>query len=197
MNVLQLNSSSLGYYGTERVVVTLSAALEEMGISTVVGAFLNTAKTIHLEALDQAKSKGLKTEQISCHGRLDRRAILAIREIVDRHKIDVIHCHGIKPDLYAFLATRHSNIALVSTCHLWIFDSSKAWLISALERCILHAVDRVVAVADHIIPQLRRFGVQGDVIYNGIDPRPFYQSVPAVRQEMNWGDRPVIGAIGH
>ena len=195
MNILQLISSSLGFYGAERVVVTLSAALEEMGANIVVGAFLNTAKTIHLEVLDHAESLGLKTERIPCHGRLDWRAVLAIRSIIERHKIDIIHCHGIKPDLYAFLAARHNNIALVSTCHLWAFDSKKEWFISALERCILHAIDRVVAVSDHIVPQLRRFGLRADVIYNGIDVAPFYNSVSDFRQRMNWCGRPVVGAI--
>ena len=42
MNVLQLISSRLGFYGAERVVVTLSAALDGMGVNTTVGAFLNT-----------------------------------------------------------------------------------------------------------------------------------------------------------
>ena len=196
MNVLQLISSGLGYYGAERVVVTLSDALQGMGVNTIVGAFLNSAKTCHLEVLDQAELRGLKTERIPCHGRFDRRAVLSIRNIVKNHKIDVIHCHGIKPDLYSFLATRHGNIALVSTCHLWTFDSPKEWLIAALERCILHGIDRVVAVSDHIVQQVRRFGVQAVVVYNGIDLRPFSNPVYDFRRKMNWCGRPVIGAIG-
>ena len=195
MNVLQLISSSLGYYGAERVVVTLSAALEEMGVHTVVGAFLNSAKAIHLEVLDQAELRGLKTERIVCHGRFDREAVAALREIVEHYKIDVIHCHGIKPNLYSFLATRGSSIGLVSTCHLWTFNSMKEWLISALERCILHAIDRVVVVSDQMIPQLQRFGVRADVIYNGVDVGLFRSPVSDFGREMNWCGRPVIGAI--
>lgn len=196
MNVLQLISSSLGYYGAERVVITLSAAvLEEMGVNTVVGAFRNTAKTSHLEVLEQAESRGLATVQIACHGRLDRQAVVAIRDIVERHKIDVTHCHGIKPDLYALLALSRS-VTVVSTCHLWTFDSPKEWALSALERCILHASDRVVAVSDHIVPQLRRFGVRADVIYNGVDLEPFNHSGSNFKRSMNWSGRPVIGAMG-
>ena len=195
MNVLQLISSSSGYYGAERVVVTLSAALEKMGVNIVVGAFQNTAKTVHLEVLDQAESQGLRTERISCSGRLDWQAVLSIRGIIERHKIDVIHCHGIKPNLYALLAARHDNIPVISTCHLWTFGSKKDWLVSALERCILHAVDRVVVVSDHIIPQLRKFGVRADVIYNGIDLEPFYKPDCDFKKKMNWCGRPVIGAI--
>jgi glycosyltransferase involved in cell wall biosynthesis len=196
MKVLQLISRSLGFYGTERVVVTLSAALEEMDVNTVVCAFVNSAKTIHLEVLDQAKSRGLKTEQIPCHGRLDRGAIRALCGIVERHEIDIIHCHGIKPVLYAPLAARHKNLGLINTCHTWDFDSTRDSVISVLERCILHAFDRVVVVSDHMVPQLRRFGLQADVIYNGIDVQPFSNSSSDFGDRMNWCGRPVIGAIG-
>jgi glycosyltransferase involved in cell wall biosynthesis len=196
VNVLQLISSGIGYYGAERVVVTLSAALEDLDVNTVVGAFLNTTKTIHLEVLDQARLRGLKTERIPCHGRFDWQAVLAIRSIIERHKIEIIHCHGIKPDLYAFFAARHFNIPLVSTCHLWTFDSKRDWLVSALERCILHGLDRVVVVSDHIIPQLRRFGVRADVIYNGIDLAPFSHPAFDFKMKMKWCGRPIVGVVG-
>lgn len=196
MNVLQLISSSLGYYGAERVVVTLSAALEEMGVHTVVGAFDNSAKSSHLEVLDQAALCNLETEQITCRGRFDRHAVRTIQDIVERHKIDVIHCHGIKPNLYAILAARRSKVALVSTCHSWIFNSKKDWVVSALERCFLRGVDQVVAVSDHLLPPLGRFGVRAEVIANGIDLKPFRNQDPEFRRRMNWSGRPVIGAIG-
>ena len=196
MKVLQLVSSSLGFYGTERVVVTLSAALEEVGVDIVVAAFVNTAKTIHVEVLDHAKSRGLKTECIPCHGRLDRRAIRTLCDIVERNEIDVIHCHGIKPVLYSVLAARHMNVRLINTCHTWDFQSVKDSFISALERCILHAFDRVVVVSDHMIAQLQRFGLRADVVYNGIDMQPFSHSSSDIKHRMNWCGRPVIGAIG-
>lgn len=194
MNVLQLISSRLGFYGAERVVVTLSAALDEMGINTVVCGFVNTLGAMHLEVLDQARSRGLKTEQIVCNGRLDRNAVYTIRDIIERHNIDVIHCHGIKAVLYALLAGCR-GVALVGTCHLWTFDTGKEWVISALERCMLHAIDRVVVVSDQILPQLIRFGVNADVIYNGIDLEPIRSPGSDIRQKMNWGRRPVIGAV--
>src|SRR5262249_17918458 len=99
MNVLQLISSSLGYYGAERVVVTLSSALEEMGVTSVVAAFDNTSKEKHTEVVDEAGRLGLRTEAIPCQGRVDWNAVGMIRKIVERHNIDVIHCHGIKPVL--------------------------------------------------------------------------------------------------
>jgi glycosyltransferase involved in cell wall biosynthesis len=195
MNVLHLISSRLGYYGAERVVVTLSAALEEMGVTSIVAAFHNTVRTTHLEVLEEATARGINTERILCNGRFDWKAVQAIRDIVDRNSIDVVHCHGIKPVLYALLASP-KGVALISTCHLWTFESGKAWAISAFERCMLHAFDRVVAVSDQISPQLRRFGLKSDLIYNGIELAMVRGSDWEIRKRMNWGSRPVIGVIG-
>lgn len=195
MNVLQLISSSEGYYGAEHVCVTLSAELERMGVKSVVGAFRNCSKAVHLEVLDHAKLAGLQTEEITCRGRFDLGAIHSIRSVVERHKIDIIHCHNIKPSLYSCLASHNRPVALVSTCHTWHINSVESWLVSVLDRCILHAVDRVVLVSDHMKPQIRRFGLRGTVVYNGIDLKPFSQVTSNLRQRMNWGDRPVIAAV--
>src|SRR5437016_3373239 len=88
MNILQLISSGVGFYGAEQVVVTLSAELAKLGRHVTVGAFLNGAKPRHLEVLDVAKTYGLETAEISCSGRLDWKAVGAIRTLVRRHAID-------------------------------------------------------------------------------------------------------------
>jgi glycosyltransferase involved in cell wall biosynthesis len=196
VNVLQLISSNLGYYGAERVVVTLSAALEEMGVHSVVTAFLNTRKEINVGIKEKATARGLTTEEIVCRGRFDRNSVVSLREIVARYQIDVIHCHGIKPDLYALLAARKSKIALVSTCHLWVFEDKKDWLISAMERGLLLGFDDVVAVSASIVPQLRRFGIRAKVVDNGIDLTPFRVPQSDLIKRMGWEGRPIIGAIG-
>jgi glycosyltransferase involved in cell wall biosynthesis len=196
VNVLQLISSRLGYYGAERVVVTLSAALEEMGVHSVVTAFLNKGNATYVEIKEKANEHGLTTEEIVCAGRYDRNSVSSLREIVARHQIDVIHCHGIKPDLYALLAARNSNIALVSTCHLWVFDDWKDWLISAMERGLLRSFDDVVAVSASIVPPLRHFGIRAKVVDNGIDLKPFRNPQSDLSRRMGWEGRPIVGAVG-
>jgi glycosyltransferase involved in cell wall biosynthesis len=194
MNVLQLISSE-GYYGAENVCVTLAAELRRMGVTSVVGAFRNSAKAVHLEVLEHAERAGVRTEEITCQGRYDRSAIQAIRSLIERHKIDVIHCHNIKANLYAWLLARYRNVALVSTCHGWCITSAKSWLLSVLDRCILHAMDRVVLVSDRMKPQIRRLGLRATVIFNGIDLKPFPHPTSDLRRKMNWGERPIIATI--
>jgi glycosyltransferase involved in cell wall biosynthesis len=196
MKVLQLISSSYGYYGAERVCVTLAAELEKIGVDSVVGAFRNAHKASHVEVLDHANEFGLETEEITCQGRFDWNAVLAFRELVQRHKIDIIHCHNIKPNLYSWLAARKVDVALLSTCHSLNTGTAGGWLISVLDRCILRSFDRVVLVSDHMKPQVHRFALPADIIYNGIDLAPVSRPKSDLRERMNWSERPVIGAIG-
>jgi len=196
MKVLQLISSSYGYYGAERVCVTLATELEKMGVGSVVCAFRNTHKADHLEVLEHAKQSGLITEEITCRGRFDWKAVEMLRDVVQRHKIDIVHCHNIKPNLYTRIAIRGSGVPILSTCHSWHTGTLRGWLISILDRLILLRFDRVVLVSEHMQRQIRRFGLAGDIIYNGIDLEPFMVRSSGLREEMEWSDRLVIGLIG-
>lgn len=195
MNVLQLISSSEGYYGAEHVCVSLSLGLKQIGVNAVVSAFRNSHKAVHVEVLDHARQLGLQTEEIESEGRFDWNSVRAIHSIIERHDIQIIHSHNIKGTLYAYLATRGRNVGLISTCHTWHINSVESWLLSILDRCLLHVDDRVVLVSDHMMPQIRRFGLKADVIYNGIDLTPFHHESTDFRQQMGWGERAVIAAV--
>jgi glycosyltransferase involved in cell wall biosynthesis len=196
VNVLQVISSRLGYYGAERVVVTLSSALEEMGVRSIVTAIVNQGQAPNVGVKEKASELGLTTEEITSKGRIDRNLIVSLREIIARHQIDVIHCHGIKPGLYSLLAARNRKVALVSTCHLWVIDNTRDWLISAVDRGLLHAFDEVVAVSASMAPHLRSFGIHHKIIDNGIDLKPFRNPQSNLISEKGWQGKPIIGSIG-
>jgi glycosyltransferase involved in cell wall biosynthesis len=56
-------------------------------------------------------------------------------------------------------------------------------------------MDRVVVVSDQILPELRKFGLKANVIYNGIEIEPIRSPASDFRQKMNWCGRPIVGAI--
>jgi glycosyltransferase involved in cell wall biosynthesis len=196
VNVLQVISSRLGYYGAERVVVTLSSALEDMGVRSIVTAIVNQGQASDAGVNEKARKLGLTTEEVISKGRIDRNLVGSLRELITRHQIDVIHCHGIKPGLYSLLAARNRKVALVSTCHLWVIENARDWLITALDRGLLHAFDEVVAVSASMAPQLRSFGIPHKIVDNGIDLKPFSNPQSTLIQERGWQGRPIIGAIG-
>lgn len=168
-----------------------------MGVRTVVGAFRNSAKAVHLEVLEQAERAGVKTEQIDCSGKLDRRAIARIKALLEQYDVDVIHTHGIKSDLYALLASGKRGVRLVGTCHSWTMDSLKHRGISLMDRLLLTRFDGVAIVTESLRPRLLRLGVKDERVHtidNGIDCTPF-SSLNTDTHQSTQGDRLVVGAV--
>jgi glycosyltransferase involved in cell wall biosynthesis len=208
MRVLQLISSS-GYYGAEAVAISLSQALQQSGIDSVLGVFRNSNRT-NLEVAETAKTKGLSVELVSCNGRADRQAWLAIREVIRRERVDLVHSHGYKSHLYGHFAARGMNCQTVATCHgyhtrnspkngVLNFSEAKVWGYRKIEHALLPRFDRVIAVSDEIACSLRTAGVQArrlTVIPNGIDVSEFESARPAPDLEEVKGGRLAVGLVG-
>ena len=174
MTVLQLISSG-GFYGAERMCVTLSA-VSAMGVRVVVGAFRNSAKQSIWKFLTMAEQAGLQTEQIDCKGRLDQSAIKRVQALVETNDIDVIHTHGVKSDRMRFLLREAvTSVSLAPVIH-GTTDSLKHRAISILDRLLLRGFDSVAIVTDSLRTRLRCVGVREErirTIDNGIDTEPF------------------------
>jgi len=177
--VLQLISSE-GYYGAESMLVNLATSLDGAGCRNVVGVFRN-GHNPHVEVGERARRNGLAVEVIPCSGRLDRRALRTIREIIYNQGIDIVHTHGFKANLYGTLAGAPLGVPLFATYHLdWPDRGLALYGYHLLDRVILHCFHKVIAVSEPIARSLRRSGLGRKkilTIANGIDMVPF-SSVP-------------------
>ncbi|MGC9198117.1 MAG: glycosyltransferase family 4 protein [Acidobacteriaceae bacterium] len=178
MRVLHLISSG-GMYGAEAVILNLSRTLNQQGHASIVGVFSN-ASNPNLQLHELALAESIESHQIPCHGQIDRSVPSAIRSLAASVQAEVIHAHGYKADVYAWLAMRGSDsqrrIPLVSTCHTWYDDNPLVWLYGALDRKVLRSYQAVIAVSDNVRTRLLAAGVSADQIHfirNGIDLRPF------------------------
>jgi glycosyltransferase involved in cell wall biosynthesis len=197
MNVLQLISSG-GYYGAENVVVSLSESLENKICKSVIGLFHNDFQR-NEEFVRQAERRGLAVQQIICRGRWDWQTVRAIREILDRLNIDILHTHGYKADIYGFLATRKRKLPIVSTCHLWTHDTVAVRCYDYIDSLFLRRFDAVVAVSETIAKSLRRSGVHGSkirVIDNGIDLHSFSPTHATLSERTDKRQNLVVGTVG-
>jgi glycosyltransferase involved in cell wall biosynthesis len=197
VNVLQLISSG-GYYGAENVVVALSESLEGKNCRSLIGAFEHRPHQIE-ELTRQAQRRGLTVLPLLCRGRWDRQTMRAIREILISQKIDVLHTHGYKPDIYGYLASRGFGIPRVATCHLWTDDTSSVRAYEFLDSLILRRFNSVVAVSDAVAERLLGSGIQSSrirVIENGIDPRYFCQTRDTVTDASGQARTLVVGTVG-
>ncbi|MFP5234136.1 MAG: glycosyltransferase family 4 protein [Acidobacteriota bacterium] len=185
MRVLHLISSG-GMYGAEAVILNLSRTLNQQGHASLIGVFSNAANP-NLQLHQLALAEGIESHQIPCRSQIDRSVPAAIRSLAASTQAEVIHAHGYKADVYAWLAMRgyrsRSGLPLVSTCHTWYDDNALVWLYGAIDRRVLRRYQAVIAVSDGVRARLLAAGVPAGRIHfirNGIDLRPFSSA----------GDRP-------
>jgi glycosyltransferase involved in cell wall biosynthesis len=182
MRILHIISSG-GMYGAEAVILNLSRTLNEQGHSSLLGIFSNSSRP-NLELHEHALAEGLESHLIVCNGQVDRTVPASIRALAASTNADLIHAHGYKADVYAYLAMRKTSTPLVSTCHTWYDDNLLLWLYGAIDRRVLRHYAAVVSVSDDVSQRLRSSGVAADRIHlirNGIDLRPFTHATPSLR----------------
>ena len=197
MKILHIISSG-GMYGAEAVILNLARTSNEGPHHSILGVFSNSSNP-NLQLYERATQEGIESYLIPCTGQIDRKAIGSIRDLVQRTDAEVVHAHGYKADIYAYFAFRASGVPLVSTCHNWLDNDRKAFFYGVLDRLILRAYTRVVAVSEGVRQRLLKSGVKAkniSMIRNGIDLRPFDRASAGVKDELGWGAYPIVGLVG-
>ena len=197
MRILHLISSG-GMYGAEAVILNLSRTLNEQGHASIIGIFSNSSNP-NLQLHERALAEGIESHLIACNGQVDRSVPASIRALAASTNSDLIHAHGYKADVYAYLSLRNSTSPLVSTCHTWYDDNRLVWLYGVIDRQVLRHYNAVIAVSDDVRQRLLRSGVSADRIHfirNGIDLRPFTNAAPSLRRLAAQPDGLLIGWVG-
>lgn len=197
MNVLHLISSE-GFYGAENVVAALARDLQQSGHAACVGVFEN-AHVAPNSVAHQFESRGLHIIRIPCRHRFDLAAVRKIRGIIASEEIDLVHSHGYKSDIYAWLAARQLQLPIMATSHLWTRQTAAIRFYEFLDGLVLRRFHAVAAVSQRIAGQLRQAGIAEEkisVIHNGIDLSPFDAAAPVLKSELQAGGRRLIGTVG-
>ncbi|HYZ85187.1 MAG TPA: glycosyltransferase family 4 protein [Bryobacteraceae bacterium] len=198
MNVLHLISSE-GFYGAESMLVSLASASAQYGCTCHVGVFRHL-QSPHTEVAARAEVLGLSTCLIDCKGRFDFGAVQQIRRIVVDRQIDVIHAHGYKADLFAYLAAFRVDVTLVSTCHNWPDRRFSMRAYAALDRLFLRQFDWITTPSPEVAEILKHSGVHAarvTFVRNGVDTARFRPGLPDRRAELGCdGNSFVVGFVG-
>ena len=185
MRVLHLISSG-GMYGAEAVILNLSRELnaDERDLSCL-GVFAHAGQPVPVLHEEALRSQ-VRSDLLPCKGQIDPSMLKEIRSAVDRVGAEIVHAHGYKADIYAYLALRgRHRPALVSTCHTWYDNDLAVRLYGAADRWVLRSFDQVVAVSVEVQKRLLDAGVSGDriqLIRNGISVAPFGKAMEARAQ---------------
>jgi len=199
MKILHLISSG-GMYGAEAVVATLASNLQCLGEDTLVGIFDNAHRPKN-DASDRIEKAGLKVIRIPCRGRVDLQTVRAIRKLIRTEQIDILHTHGYKADIYGYFATRRLGILIIATRHnqRGLQHTLAIRLYEFFDILFLRRFNVVAAVSDLIAGELLRAGVaphKVTVIGNGIDLSLFVGASPTLSEELDKGQRLLIGTAG-
>lgn len=87
--------------------------------------------------------------------------LAAIRELTERlrqERIDLLCCHGYKPNLVGRPAARRRGIPVIAVSRGWTRATWKVRLYEALDRFHLRCMDRVVCVSEGQAEKVRRAG---------------------------------------
>ncbi len=195
--------SNIGFYGAERVVLELAKGLKARGHQPIVGVIHNL-RNPHYDFESAAQNAQLPIKVFDSRRPWDWRTIKAIRAFALQEKIDVVHSHGYKADVYAWLAGRGGGWPLVSTCHPWLETDSnrKAKIYAKLDKLVLSRFSHVVAISEGVRKEYlasRSAKRHIDVIANGIDLDTFEVSAnhPELRQELSIANGArIVGAVG-
>jgi glycosyltransferase involved in cell wall biosynthesis len=190
--------SSEGRYGIENMLITLACSLSRLGCNCVIGVFRDS-RFPHLEVAEEARRRGLTVEIIDCHGRWDSHAVAKIRRLIIEYGVQIVHPHGYKADMYAFVAASKMDAGLIGTAHNWPNKRFTMRAYAAADRIILRRFDRVIAVSDIVAGMLRRWGMPEQklaTIYNGINVSEFEQAPPRLGLLPGSACRTTIGFVG-
>jgi glycosyltransferase involved in cell wall biosynthesis len=196
MRILQLISSG-GFYGAESVLLNLSTELKRCGHECQLGVFEN-AHNPNAEMARRAQESGLDTTVIPCIGRVDWGAVRAIRALAQGGLVDLIHTHGYKADLYAYMAMRRSDVPLVATCHSWPGKDRSMRFYGWMDRFMLRYFDCVAAVSESTKAKLLAAGHASNrvtKISNGV-PIGDVRDRAGASQGDTVGNRLRIGTVG-
>lgn len=170
------------------------------GFHPVVGV-INNKTNPHTEIADEAEKSGLSTVIFPCNGQFDLKLVLQIRKFIKDHKIDLIHSHGYKSNLFGLLASC-PNVPRIATNHNWLKSHWKLRIYCLFDSIWIRFFNRIVAVSDGIFKEMIKYRISKPkitIIDNGIDLDRF-NNLPCsgiLKKEFHFsGSLKIIGTVG-
>lgn len=152
--------------------------------------------------LDRVHELELPVDVVETRGHLDRRYLMALRSIVRRHRIQLIHAHLFSPAVYASAVGLMTGTPVIATFH-GVSDITAAGIGGYLRYLLLGRATRLVCVSESLRNELlaRQPVPEGRVslIHNGVDMAVFgAANGSAVRDELGVSDDELlVGALGN
>ncbi|MCX7015190.1 MAG: glycosyltransferase [Candidatus Sumerlaeota bacterium] len=192
------------YAGPSRTVVNLMAEDVRRGWRTTL-ALLERRGRPQERLRREAAAAGAEVVSIPLRGPFNPLALWRLRRLLKKREVDILHCHGYKPELYGLLANRgRRRRPIVATAHGFTGQSVRMHLYEALERRLLSRFDRVFAVSESLRRTLIGLGLSPKAVIHaptGFDFRSFAPPEARIVEELHrrWAGYqrfPIVGTLG-
>lgn len=204
VRLLELRNTYKWGGGPDKTIL-LSAERHDPTRVSVVVAYIRDVQDHGFRIAEKARARGLTFYEIPERGKFDLRVLRAIRDIVIRHDINLIHAHDYKSDFFAYLLKHwlwRRRIVLLSTAHAWVILGPRGAFYRRLDLLLMRRFDHLIAVSHATKAEMVAAGVPPEaisVIHNGIDTEAWSRTRVTVDLREELGLRqafPVIGYVG-
>ncbi|NOZ06332.1 MAG: glycosyltransferase family 4 protein [Chloroflexi bacterium] len=182
--VLHVRQSSR-YLGLERLVLQAAAPLRRQGYETAI-TILYTNRGLPPDVsrslpplhpmIEAAKPYRVEVEQILDRSKWPGDIVRRIGQKIRAGQFDLLHPHGTKEDLVAFLVARRTGVPVVATAHGFSRTFRRLRLYRLLDLLLLRTFPAVIAVSEAMRGELVAAGVRPErvrVVHDAIDSDDF------------------------
>lgn len=187
--------------GPGKTIMESARSLHDTEFRVTIAAH-NFGKEHKNPYLDQVNAQGFDQVLIPIRNQYDPEVVTRLIRVLKEKRIDIVHTHGYKSDLFGLIAARLCGIKAVSTVHGWIQNNLRAKLYVRMDKFLLRWFDRVIAVSDRIREALLQAGIPGRklvTIHNAINLERYSPDLGSdiLRKQYGLSSRNnLIGTIG-
>jgi len=181
---------SAGIYGAENVVINLSREMLKCDdYEPVVGCIVQSGCE-KVALCDIAPQYGIEAHTICINNLTLLKDLPRLGRQLKDLQVDLVHSHGYKASVFAFIAKLYSGIPVMATCHLWFEGGGcplKKRFMIALEKIFYRFFPVVVGVSENIRQVLINVGIQEEqirVVKNGIVLSDYRPLAPVVKEKL-------------
>jgi glycosyltransferase involved in cell wall biosynthesis len=145
--------------GPGRTILESATHVDPARVEYHIGAFTNADSSGPHPLVEAARARQLHVHAIPDLGGVGTMLVDRILEVVDRHRIQILHTHEFRSDILGLLCRRRRDLILMTTAHGWISNDWRGHVFRIANKVLLRWFDKVILVSNAMRRGLPRWWV--------------------------------------
>lgn len=179
--------------GPGRTILETASHVDPALVDYHIGAFVSPGQDQHA-MVDGAHARGAQVHVINDRPGLDKRLVENIVELIDRHRIEILHTSEFRSNVLSLLCRRHRKVLAVSTAHGWIANDLRGRLFRIADKILLRNFDAVVLVSHamrRLVPRWWLPQSRAHVLHNALVLESYGREVLEGRRPLRDANAPI------